>query len=171
MVFTKKIVFFSLLITLCYLLFIVYAMNFTLINTISVGNYPILFKINLFSALALGLTTTMTNQNLIFLIINALLTGFVLSLTIQKLTILKKMGNVHLVAGGSSLLGIVSGGCVSCGLPLLSLFGLTGSLLYLPFKGAELPYIAFLLLSLSLVFLIRNNRKEAYCEVPKRRKK
>ncbi len=171
MVFTRKLLVTSLLITLLYLLFVVYSMNSALINTVIVGNYSLGFKVKLFSALFLGLQTTMTNLNLLLLTINAMLTGLTLSLTVQKIGQLRKMGNIHLVAGGSSLLGIVSGGCVSCGLPLLSLLGLTGSLLYLPFKGAELPYVSLFLLSLSLVFLIRNNRKEAYCEVPKKRKK
>ena len=146
-------------------------MNFALINDVLTGGYPLLFKLKLFTALIMGIQTTMTTFNLFMLSINALLTGMVLSLTFRKIAILRKMGNIHLVAGGSSVLGIVSGGCVSCGLPLLSLFGVSGALLYLPFKGAELPFVSLLLLSLSLFFLIKASRKEEYCEVPSKRKK
>lgn len=171
MLFTRRLVSSSLLIAVFYLLFVVYIMNFVLINDVLTSGYPLFFKIKLFSALIIGIKTTMTTFNLFLLTVNALLTGIVLSLTFRKIMVLKKMGNIHLVAGGSSVLGIVSGGCVSCGLPLLSLFGVSGALLYLPFKGAELPFISLALLSFSLFFLIKASRKEEYCEVPKKRKK
>ena len=169
MLFTRRLVFSSFLIAVFYLLFVVYIMNFVLINDVLTGGYPLLFKAKLFTALIMGIRTTMTTFNLFLLTVNALLTGIVLSLTFRKIIFLKKMGNVHFVAGGSSVLGIVSGGCVSCGLPLLSLFGVSGALLYLPFKCAELPFISLFLLSFSLFFLIKASREEEYCEVPKKK--
>ncbi len=171
MVSTKRVLFSSFLIALLYLLFVVFVMNNSLILTTLFGNFPFIFKLKLFLALIQGLTTTMTTINLILLVINACLTGITLSLTFRKIFLLRQMGNVHVVTGGSALLGIVSGGCVSCGLPLLSLLGLSGSLLYLPFKGAELPILSIGLLSLSLFLLLRSQKKEDYCEAPRSKKK
>ncbi len=168
---TKKILLSSLIIALLYLLFIVFVMNSSLLGTTLFGNFPLTFKLKLFLALLQGLTTTMTTTNLIFLVINACLTGITISLTFRKIFFLRQMGNIHVVTGGSAILGIVSGGCVSCGLPLLSLLGLSGSLLYLPFKGAELPLISILLLSLSLFFLLRSQKKEDSCEIPRSKNK
>ena len=171
MVFTKRLLISASLIALVYLLFVIYSMNMSLIGTVLVGNFPFLFKAKLLLALIGGLTTTMTIGSLILLIINACLTGITLSLTFRKIFLLKQMGNVHVVTGGSALLGIVSGGCVSCGLPLLSLLGLSGSLLYLPFKGAELPILSIALLSLSLFLLLRSQTREEYCEIPRSKNK
>lgn len=168
---TKKILLSSLIIALLYLLFVVFVMNSSLLETTLFGPFPLNFKLKLFLALLQGLTTTMTTTSLILLVINACLTGITLSLTFRKIFLLKQMGNVHVVTGGSALLGIVSGGCVSCGLPLLSLLGLSGSLLYLPFKGAELPILSIVLLSLSLFLLLRSQKKEDYCEIPRNKNK
>lgn len=169
MVFTKKLLFTSFVIALLYILLVIYGMNFFLINTELSGAYPLFFKVKVLVSLIGGLTTSMTTVSLVLLTINALLTWLTLSLTIQKVKSLRKMENVHVVAGGSSLIGIVSGGCVSCGLPLLSILGLSGSLLYLPFKGQELPYISLFLLAISLLFLVRTDRKGEMCEVPRKK--
>ena len=63
--------------------------------------------------------------------------------------------NVHIVAGSGSLLGIIGSGCAACGLPIISLLGLTGSIMYLPFHGSELSVISIVLLSLSFYAMIK----------------
>lgn len=82
----------------------------------------------------------------------------------QKLKSLKKQGNLKLVVGGSTLIGIVGSGCASCGLPILALLGLSGSVAYLPFRGIELSYISVMLLLFSLYHLIKANNKNE-CEI------
>ena len=155
---SKKQIFFIVLLAFIYLLFSVYLRNTSLINTTLLSKYPLLFKLKLYTALFEGMLI-MSKSDLILLPLLALLTATNLLLIVQKISLLRKVGNVHFVAGGGSLVGIISGGCASCGLPVVSLLGLGGSMSVLPFKGAELPYISLVLLSFSLYLLLK--RKDA----------
>ena len=158
---SKRFIVSTLLIATFYLLFTTYLRNLSLVNSTLVSGFPLIYKIKLFTALLQGMTTTKTSFALSLMVITGLLTGANISLVAQRVTQLRKAGRVHIAAGGSSLLGIVGGGCASCGLPILSLLGLSGSVLYLPFKGAELPYISIGLLVTSLFFLVRTDKKAA----------
>ncbi len=64
------------------------------------------------------------------------------------------------MVGGSSLLGIVGGGCASCGLPVLALPGMSGAIAYLPFQGMELSIVVIVLLLISLFTLIKSRSGE-----------
>lgn len=68
-------------------------------------------------------------------------------------------------AGGfSSFLGILTAGCASCGVGVLSLFGYTTGMTFLPFEGIEIQILTIILLLGVLEYSGRNNS----CALPKR---
>lgn len=66
-------------------------------------------------------------------------------------------------AGGlSSVIAIFTAGCASCGVGILSLFGYTAGLAFLPFDGLEVQLLVIVLLLLSLEYSGRN----VSCKLP-----
>ena len=126
-----KILIPTLVISVLYFLVKTYLMNSRLAVDTLMGNYPVTYKFNLLTALILGMWSAMGIFGLTILLATSLLTGANLTLLVQRLTTMSKLGNVHLVAGGSSILGLATSGCAACGLPILSLLGVSGSLAFL----------------------------------------
>jgi hypothetical protein len=139
-------------------------MNSSLLVTTLLGNYSINYKFNIFTSLFLGMWNSMSGTGFALLVISAILTGINLSLLVKKVKSLRSQGNLKVVVGGSTLIGIVSSGCASCGLPILALLGLSGSVAYLPFRGIELSSLSVILLLFSLYHLIKANSKNE-CEI------
>ncbi|MCL6096623.1 MAG: hypothetical protein M1444_03015 [Patescibacteria group bacterium] len=165
MSFSRKFTFSTFIIAVIYILLVVYLRNLILVNETFFSSFSILARLKLYGSLLLGMTTSMAYFALFLMLVTALLTGLNITLVIQRVNEIQKMGKVHFVTGGSTLLGLVGGGCASCGLPVISLLGLSQSLLFLPFKGAELPYISIFLLLFSLYFLIKSSNKAKTCEL------
>lgn len=147
------------LIAIFYIISVVYLMNARLVGDTIISDFPLTYKITLLINLLGGMWTAMSVFGLFVLLLTAILTGINLTLVFQKLSILKTAGNLKLMVGGSSLLGVIGSGCAACGLPVLALFGLSGSLAYLPLRGTELSIIAVALLFISLFFMIKTNSK------------
>jgi len=110
----------------------------------------------------------MTTIELILFVITGLLLGINLTLIMQRIKKVKRTSKGQLFAGSSSLVGVFGGGCASCGLPVLSFLGSSGAVLYLPFKGAELPYISIAFLLVSFYFLVKDNNKACKIDSKKR---
>lgn len=165
MSFSRKLIFSTVLIAAAYIVFVTYLRNFALVNETFFSSFPVLAKIELYGSLLLGMTTSMTYLSLFLMLVTAILTGLNIVLVFKRITEIRKMGKLHFVTGGSTILGIIGGGCASCGLPIISLLGLSQSLLFLPFKGAELPYVSIFLLLFSLYFLIKSSSKAEACEI------
>lgn len=157
-----------LVISILYIGIFAFIMNGSLIIDTLTGNFPLDYKFNLTFALIQGVWTSMGGFGFVILLFTALLTGANLTLLWQYLRSVKGFKNLHIVASGNVALGLVGSGCAACGLPLLSLLGLTGSLLYLPFHGKELSYIAILLLIISFFLLIKSVQKNQLCKVQAR---
>jgi hypothetical protein len=66
---------------------------------------------------------------------------------------------------GDSLLGIATSGCAACGLPLLAVLGLSGSVAYLPWHGTELSLLAVALLAVSFALSLRAYSKALSCNI------
>lgn len=162
---TKKAIVSSLIIAAVYILFTVLMMNGRLILETLPGKFPFDYKFNLMLALLAGMWTSMTGAGLFILFITAILTGINLTLVFQKLSLLQSSGKLHIMVGGSSVLGIVGSGCAACGLPILALLGLSGSVAYLPFKGTELSIISVVMLSMSLYLMVKSNSQAKVCQL------
>ena len=162
---STKLIIPTFIIASLYIVVLTLLMNAELVRDTLFGVFPIDYKINLLFALLQGMWTTMSGIGLMIFFITALLTGANLTLLGQRLTALRKLDNLHVVAGGNSLLAIVGSGCASCGLPLLSILGVSGSLAFLPLKGTELSYISVILLSISLYLMIKSENSRQACLV------
>jgi hypothetical protein len=162
---TKKVIFSSLIIAVVYVIFTVLMMNGRLVQETIPGNFPLDYKFNLMIALLAGMWTAMTGAGLFILFITAILTGINLTLVFQRLSLLQSSGKLHIMVGGSSVLGIVGSGCAACGLPVLALLGLSGSVAYLPFQGTELSIISVVMLSISLYLMVKSNSQSKVCQL------
>lgn len=147
----------STTISIVYLIIVTFLMNSSLMVTTVLGNFGIEYKFKIFVSLLLSMWSSMTVVGFVLLILTAILTGLNISLLVKVLKGLRKQGNLKLVVGGSTFIGIVGSGCASCGLPALALLGLGGSVAYLPLKGMELSYLSVILLSISFYLLVKQN--------------
>ena len=157
--FSKRFAIPTLVITFLYVILITYSMNVNILRDTLFGDYDFDYKFKLLFSLLQGMWTAMSGWGLTVLFLVALLTGANLTLFFNKIWMLKNNKSLKLVVGGNTLLGIVGSGCAACGLPILSLLGLGGSVMYLPFRGQELSYISLILLTISFYLLIKNNNQ------------
>lgn len=161
----KKFIIPTLTIAVLYSLLTTYLMNVRLLKITLLGSFSLEYKLRLLIALLGGMWTAMSGFGLTMLIIVALLTGANLTLVAERIIRLRSFGKLHFVAGGSSLLGFIGSGCAACGLPILALLGLSGSVIYLPFRGMELSVISVGLLLLSFYLMVKNYPEKEVCEV------
>lgn len=165
-VFSRRFLLPTISVALLYIVAVTYSMNIGILKDTLLGSYSVEYKAKLLLTLLEGMWTAMSGWGLVMLFITAFLTGANISMLAIKIKSLGGIKNTHIVAGSGSLLGIIGSGCAACGLPIISLLGLTGSIMYLPFRGSELSVIAILLLSVSLYAMIKatTNSKRA-CDV------
>lgn len=123
------------------------------------------FKLDLLFSLPGATWTIMDGAERLILVLTSLLTGANLALILQSIGRLGRLGRLHLAVGGNSLLSIIGNGCASCGLSVLSILGFSGFLVFLPLKGTELNYLALILLSISLYFMIKNGTNDKFCKI------
>lgn len=159
---SKRDLIISSFIAFLYLLLTVFLMNFALAKDILLNAYPLTYKVTISYNLILGMWTSMAHQTLFLLVLIAFLSGLNLTLLAQKISSLKYAKGLQFTVGGGTILGIAGAGCVSCGLPILSLLGLSAS--FLPFRGEEFLFIAAVLLSMSVYFLVKSNAQVS-CDV------
>lgn len=159
----------TLLVAIIYSIAVTYAMNGSLIIDTVIGEFSLQYKVSLLLALIQGMWTSMNGVGIVVLLLTAFLTGANLTLLWQHIRSIKGFKNLHVVVGGNSLLGLIGSGCAACGLPILSILGLSGSIIYLPFHGAELSYVAVILLSISFYLLTRSNFQKQLCAIPARK--
>lgn len=152
-----KIFITSLLIAVAYIFIIIMLMNNNLVKDTLLGTYSFAYKLKIVIGLMQGMWTSMSGIGLFLLITIALLTSLNISILSVKIKTLKSQGNLQFMVGGSSILGVISSGCAACGLPILAILGLSGSLAFLPLRGMELSYISVIILSCSLYLLVKPN--------------
>ncbi len=155
----------TLLIAILYYVFFIFLNNYSLVYSTVVAQFPMHTKLNIIVSLLTGIGTSLSGLNIIILGIVAVLTGLNSTLLFQNLKVMKSYGSMKVVVGGSSLLGLVSTGCASCGLPLLAFLGLGSSVSFLPLKGLELSLLTIILLLTSTFFLIKKLKTKSSCEV------
>ena len=162
---SKKFIIPTVITAVVYVVTTIYLMNTRLVFDAIFGVHSLAYRWNLLTALLFGMWTAMSRLSLTLLVIVALLTGANLTLITLRLFAIRSMGKLQFMVGGSSLLGIVSSGCASCGLPILALLGLGGAAVYLPFQGAEISAVAIILLIISLYYLLKSQKREVVCIV------
>lgn len=160
---------FSLLTTLfiafIYILFTVYVLNYHLFLNTVLGAYALQYKAVILFSLIQGIFTSMSIHSIILLFINSLLVGINLTLVVKTIRVLEDMGGVKVSVGGATLLGLISTGCSSCGLSILSVIGLSASLSFLPFHGLEIQLLATAVLLFSTWYMMRKLLQSGQCKL------
>lgn len=144
-----------------YLFLIIVVSNFPLVKSTIFSNFSLVYKINLIKDLFLGLFSAFSTLDVLLTILTAFFVGINSALIIQTIKRLSEK-RVKVTVGGGTILAIVSTGCTSCGLSILSISGLAGAV-SLPFHGVELHLLALLLLGVSFVYMLK--KLSALCPV------
>lgn len=156
----------SLFFAFLYILFSVCLLNYRLVIATIVGDFPLLYKLTVMFNLLLGTWTGLSLVDFSLLIATAILVGvniFLLARTIYLLQHASK--RVRFSIGGATLVSIITTGCTSCGLSLLSILGLSASLSFLPFHGMELHIGALFLLFISALYMLKQLWNAKYCKI------
>lgn len=167
---SKKFYLISLCAAVVYFLLGVYVMNSSFILATVIGDYPLADKFMILFSIIKSLPISMQWYEFVVLFSISLLTGLNVALLVNRVVLLKNIGKVHAVVGGGMVLGIATSGCVSCGLSVLALVGLSSSLIYLPFRGAELSLLSLLLLGITFFYLVKDINKTCKIDAKYNRK-
>lgn len=162
---SKRFLIPAVAIAVLYIFLVTYLINWSLVKDTLFGAYSVIYKWRILTGLLQGLTTSMTTFALLLLLLTAALTGINLTLVFLRLKAIRSNGKLHVIVGGSSLLSIVGSGCAVCGLPILALLGLSGTLIYLPWHGIELSVAAVILLLITHYFIFRSYPTSLVCKL------
>lgn len=156
-----------ILIGFLYLFTLSLLLNYQLIAHIIAAGFPLLSILSLVGSLLLGSFTTMSAEPLTLcaFLLNAALVGLNLVLVVKAFRGLEKGKRIYVSLGGTTLFALVTAGCTSCGISLLSVLGLSATLAFLPFHGAELRIISLVLLTLSAFYVIKKLHEAKYCRI------
>lgn len=158
-IFNIKTIFAALIIAILYILIDLYIGNYELINNTLLGKYPLIYKLIIVKGISSDLYYSFTVFQTFTLITIALLTGLNLTLITKKISNLIAGGKLKIIVGGSMLLGLATSSCTVCGLPLLAFLGLGGSIAWLPMEGEEFSLLTMILLTISVIIIIRKNKE------------
>lgn len=166
-VLSVKSILWTFLLAVMYIFSLDLLLNYRLIAISFTAPTSPLFFLSLIFSLFLGSFTSMGAEPLAFgiFLLNALLVGLNLVLLWRAFAGLQRRGKVHISLGGATLFSLVTAGCASCGLSLLSVLGLSATLVALPFHGAELRYVSLVLLVFSAFYMLKKVHEEIYCKV------
>ena len=153
-----------------YGIFVLFLINSALVFDTIIGPFSRTYKTDLLLSIPGATWIMMETLERIPLLLTALLTAMNLVFGFHAIRKLGKIKNLHVAAGGSSILAIAGNGCSSCGLSIISLLGLSGVLAVLPFRGIEISYLAVFLLCISLYFMIKSQKSIQACAIMARKK-
>lgn len=164
----RKSIVLMLFISLLYILFAAYALNYRLFLNTVFGSYPLSYRLSILSSLIWGVYTSMSGLDFYLLLATALLVGVNFVLLFATIINLKASGSkVHFLVGGSSVLSLAAIGCTTCGLTLLSVLGISSAFGLLPF-GMTLYFISIGSLVFSIFYMLK--KLEAVCKIPAKKK-
>lgn len=144
-------------------------LNYRLVWSTLSGSFPLDYKTRLLSQLYLGARVALSNADFILLIIISLLVGMNIAFLISGIRKIKEAGrSMRVIAGGSGILGIVSTGCTTCGLSMLSILGLGTGVSFLPWGSSSLYLLSIGALSFSILYIVRQMDRARYCEIVKK---
>lgn len=152
----------SLILASIYFIISVLARNTSLLYDTFSKSYPLEYRSTILISLISGSFGSLGMFGFWTLIIISFLIGLNLSLIFIRLNNQKK--SYRFFASGA-FMGVLGGGCSACSIPILSLFGISSSLVYLPFHGKEVAVLSILLLSGSIFILYRSKSVVENCQV------
>ena len=148
---TPRFLISSLSVAVLYIALFAFIPNYKLL-LYSFISYPPNTTLNLFYSLILGLSQSLSSLDLIFLLFTAVLVGLNIALILKTFGRLRNQ-KVRVSVGGGTIFALVATGCTSCGLSIISLFGLSAATFsFLPFMGLEFKLISIVLLLFSFIY-------------------
>lgn len=135
--------------------------NYRLFADTLLGSYDLDYKFSLTLSLLGGSLIRFTSLELMLVTLTGFLLGINVSLLILSVQTLNKTKHLSLSVGGVGLVALVSTGCASCGISILSVLGISSA--FLPFHGPYIYMFSLFFLSLSAVVAVVTYRNA--CEV------
>ncbi len=160
---SARYIFIALLTSLLYFCFTVLLLNATLVIDTLKSNTALQYKLSLLFYILTGVESTLSTLDITLLCITTILVGINIAISAALIKRYKQVGKLTLTTSGT-MLGMLSAGCSACGFSVLSLFGLSGLIVLLPFRGEELYIVAITLLSLSLYSNIQTLKNPMSCK-------
>jgi hypothetical protein len=141
--------------------FIFYLLNAFIVQW---KNLPLISIVGIWNVLFLGVYSSITKITFINTILIGLLTGVLISLLAYRFNNLsgKRSNKLGFISSAGIFLGLFAPGCAACGIGLAATLGLGSSLVFLPFEGAELSFLAIGLLVFSIW---RTTRSFIQCDI------
>lgn len=156
----------SLIAAFLMLSFSVLILNAPLIFDPITPTYGILDKMLLVLKLLGGLVTNNSMLAATVLIITSLLAGINVALLAFKIKSIKSFNYKEGSLGtGGTFLSILTAGCSSCGIGILSLIGVAGGLTFLPFGGLELGFVGIAVLLFSIYLTSKGIMNCKSCQI------
>lgn len=148
-----------------YVLLATLLLNYKLLADTFTNGFPLHTQISILIALITGIFSNMHFWDSLLLIFNALFVGINVLLIGKTIFLLEHMGKVKASIGGAALISLITTGCASCGLSLLSFLGLSAAVSFLPFHGLEIHIATTLILIGSGIYLLRQIHNAKYCKI------
>jgi hypothetical protein len=164
----KRIFLFTLLFTLIFVLLQIYFLNYRLINITIFSNSPFYYKLTLMWHLFIGYWKMFGLQDMLFNLITALLVGLNFALFLMTLGNTKRSGALKLSFGGGSFFALISTGCPSCGITLLSFLGPSASLMNLFVRTTIVQLVIIGVLLLSIYSQLKTYQSSLSCAIPQK---
>lgn len=165
---TKRVFLFTLLVTLVFIVLQIYSLNYRLINITILSDSPLFYKLTLMWHLYFGYWKMFLLQDIIFNLLTALLVGLNFSLFLMTLGNTKRNGALKFSFGGGSFFALISTGCPSCGITLLSFLGPSASLINLFIRTTIVQLVIIGVLLLSLYSQLKTYQRSLTCALPQK---
>lgn len=143
----------------------VYLFNRELINQTLSEAYSLTYKTSILGQLTLGYLAMFPLTQMLFILLTTLLVGLNIALLIALLQTMQQGGRMKVSFGGASLLAVVSTGCPSCGLTVLSFLGPSGGVVAGMFHSPLAQLIMIVLLGASIGYSLVRLEKSRVCRI------
>ncbi|HVZ58320.1 MAG TPA: hypothetical protein VG935_01015 [Patescibacteria group bacterium] len=162
----QKVIAIAAFLTIIYILIQVYGFNYRFITETLSGTFPFLYKAQVLGGLITGYFVMFPLLTTIFNLLAAILVGINLTLLIALTQKGRHTGEMKMTLGGSSLLAVVSAGCPSCGITLLSFLGPSSSVISF-FLASPIVLLGILIILLaSIIYNLYLLQKSLSCALP-----
>lgn len=163
----RAVLFLSGGIALIYLISQELLFNKDVLYQTALSNFPLSYKLHLSLDLLSGYFAMYPPLQLSFILVTAGLVGLNLTLAISLMQRMRKNGSMKMSLGGSSVLAVVSTGCPSCGLSVLSLLGPSSGFAAVLLHSTTAQFMIGLLLLASICYSLFQLQKSVVCKLPR----
>lgn len=144
-----------------------YMLNLPLIASTITASWTWTAKVALLLNLLGGAITNNTVPALALLLLTSLLAGINMTLAVYHW---RKQRTATLAQNSATTAGIGTGvlaaGCSSCGISILAMLGLAGTIALLPLKGLEISILSIVILLITMLWLAKTIEQQ-HCSLPR----